>query len=538
MTPNRRRSIAVVFTTLLVVSLLTTAAFAGTTAAQSDSADIVFVFDKTDSMDPHREALQDDIGNVAEEFESKGIDARYGLVTYEEDWNTEVRQPLTSDTGELEESLNFETSGNMENASHGIQTALDMEYRDDAQKIVVVITNEDDDGANNNTAVKERALQRVNDENACLVAFSPDSDRDYNDLNTYTEEVDCGHWSNFETESFTDVAAVIEEEATSEPERQTTRYSSPDFEVIEKSLSNTTVYTDETFTAEVVVKNEGSAGGTYHALITDMDQSLYSERVDIEPGETHTFSAPISYAEVDRHSIRINHRFLDHVTVEERQLADENVAVSEGAVKRSVVMPDESYEVSATVENTGNHSGYATVPFAAGEDANNTIHVANETVYLASGETTTVTHEATADANATGTNRTWTVENTTLGNVSVLDGNDSQVGIDAYATPEAVTPNESYDVTGVVYNNANESRMLAVNVAPEHGKLGSLRMVTVNPGESVAVRHSAQAPSPPDSTEDIGQTNTTERASTERMSETWWVNDKRVNVTVVAGSSN
>ncbi|WP_254859393.1 hypothetical protein [Natronomonas gomsonensis] len=162
------------------------------------------------------------------------------------------------------------------------------------------------------------------------MSFSPDSDRDYNDLNTYTREVDCGHWSNFETESFTDVAAVIEEEAISEPERQTARYSSLDFEVIEKSLSNTTVYTDETFTAEVVVKNEGSAGGTYHALITDMDPSLYSERVDIEPGETHTFSAPISYAEVDRHSIRINHRFLDHVTVEERQSADENVAVSEG----------------------------------------------------------------------------------------------------------------------------------------------------------------------------------------------------------------
>ncbi|MCY4732629.1 hypothetical protein KY092_18990 [Natronomonas gomsonensis] len=73
-------------------------------------------------------------------------------------------------------------------------------------------------------------------------------------------------------------------------------------------------------------------------------------------------------------------------------------------------MPDESYEVSATVENTGNHSDYATVLFTAGETTNNTTHVANETVYLSSGETATVTHEATADANATGTNRTWTVE--------------------------------------------------------------------------------------------------------------------------------
>ncbi|MUV85103.1 VWA domain-containing protein [Natronomonas sp. CBA1123] len=543
MTPNRRRGVAVVFATLLVVSLLSTVALAGTATAQSDSADIVFVFDKTDSMDPHREALQDDIGNVADEFESKGIDARYGLVTYEEDWNTEVRQPLTSDTGELKESLNFETSGNMENASHGILTALDMEYRDDAQKIVVVITNEDDDGANNNTAVKERALQRIDDENACLVAFSPDSDRDYNDLNTYTEEVECGHWSNFDTESFTDVAAVIEEEAsdgTTDDSEQTTapRQSYPDFDIIEKSVSSNTVYTNETFTTKVVVENVGSTDGTYHALITDIDQSLYSKRVELDPGESHTFRAPISYTKPDEYRLRINHRTLDRVTVIDRQLADENVAVIERSVKRSVVMPGENYDVSVTVENTGNHSGYATVPFAAGEDANNTTHVANETVYLASGETKTVTHEATADANASGTNQIWAVENTTLGNVSVLDENDSQVGIDAYATPGAVEPNESYDVTGVVYNNANESRMVTVNVAPEHGELGALRMVAVGSDESVAVRHSTQAPSPPDNTYDLGQTNTTERASTERMSETWWVNDQRVNVTVITGPSN
>ncbi|WP_178917768.1 VWA domain-containing protein [Natronomonas gomsonensis] len=540
MTRKRRTGVAVVWATLLVVSLLATAAFAGPAAAQSDSADIVFVFDKTDSMDPHREALQDDIGNVADEFESKGIDARYGLVTYEEDWNTEVRQPLTSDTGELKESLNFETSGNMENASHGIHMALDMEFRDDAQKIVVVITNEDDDGANNNTAVKERALQRIDDENACLVAFSPDSDRDYNDLNTYTEEVDCGHWSNFDTESFTDVAAVIEDEATSDPESTSrddrVERSAPDFEVIEKSLSNTTVSAGETFTAEVVVTNDGSAGGTYHALITDSDQVHYSERVDIEAGETHTFNAPLSYAEVDKHMLQINHRFLDHVTVKERQLVAENVAVSDGAVKRSVVMPNESYAVAATVENPGNHSGYATVPFAVREDGNNTTHVANETVYLSSGEAKTVTYEATADANASGVNQTWVVQNTTVGNVSVLDGNASGVGIDSYPESSSVGANESYNLTSVVYNNGNDSRMVSVNVAPQDRQIGTLRMLTVNPGESVELTHTVQAPAGGNNGS-AATTNATETdANLVRTMDSWWVNDETVSVTVNAGS--
>nr|WP_281361602.1 vWA domain-containing protein [Natronomonas gomsonensis] len=528
---------AVVLSTILVVSvLLSSVAFAGTAAAETRNADVVFVFDETGSMDAQAEDLANEVENVAEELDTQGIDARYGLVTYEDAESTEVNLALSSNPDDLKTGLDgIYTFGGTENASHGIHTALDMDYRDDAQKIIVVITDEDDDGTE---TARQQALQRIDDEDACLVAVSPDwysgDIEGADELKTMSEAVACGEWTDVNTESFTtivtDLIEVIEEETTQTTE--TTR-SSPDFDVIEKSLSNTTVATDETFTADVVVENDGSAGGTYHARITDSDQVHYSERVEIESGETHTFSAPISYAEVDRYMLQINHRLLDYVTVNERQLTAENVVVTGGAIKRSAVMPNESYEVSATVENTGNYSGYATVPFAAGGDANNTTHVANETVYLSSGETKTVTHEATADVNASGANQTWAVGNTTLGSVSVLDENDSQVGIDAYTTPGAVTPNESYDVTGVVYNNGNSSRMLAVNFAPEHGRLGSLRMVSVAPGESMAVRHSTQASalSEPSS---IGQTNTTERASTERTSETWWVNDERVNVTVVA----
>jgi hypothetical protein len=412
-----------------------------------------------------------------------------------------------------------------------------MEYRDDAQKIVVVITNEDDDGANNNTAVKERTLQRVDDENACLVAFSPDSDRDYNDLNTYTEEVNCGHWSNFETQSFTDVAAVIEEEASSDS-KTSKRTGGYDFDIVKTSVSDATVDAGETFTAEVVVENNG-VDGEFHAEVTDGFQRHYNKRVFIESGETHTFTAPITYTEPGTNPIHFNREFIEYVSVNREPLRDDEIEISDTTMKRSIVMPDESYKVSASVKNTANRAGHVTVDFTAGEDGNSTTYVANETVYLSSGETKTVTHEATADANVSGTNQTWAVENTTVGNVSILDENDSQVGIDAYATPKAVEPNEPYDVTGVVYNNDNNSQLVSVNVGSEQRQLGTLYMVEVGPHSSVDLTHTVESATKTissESTTPAQAANTVETNANERQIETWWINNESVNVTVAVGN--
>jgi hypothetical protein len=462
MTRRHHKAGAVVFSTIVVVSvLLSSIAFAGTAAAQSGSADVVFVFDETGSMDTQAEALKNEVESVSDELEAQGIDARYGLVTYEDEASTDVDLALSSNPDDLKLALDeISTFGGTENASHGIQTALDMDYREDAQKIIVVITDEDDDGAQ---TARQRTLQRVDDEDACLVAVSPDwyqNDVDGADeLKSMAGVVECGEWTDVNSESFTtvvtDLIDVIKEEASRTIDTTTV----PDFDVVEKSISDTTVYTDETFEAKIVVENDGSGNGRYHALITDHEQVLYSERVTIDADTTHTFTAPISYAVAERYTLRINHRFLERVTVKERPLSESEISLVDGTVKRSVVIPNESYEVSATVENIGDYSGYATVSFASGSDLNNTTHVANKTVYLAPNETSTVVYEATATGNSTQ-NKTWAAKGAVLGNVSVRDDNDSAVGIDAYTEPATVTPGDPYELTAVVYNSGDESQMI------------------------------------------------------------------------------
>lgn len=514
MTTRRSAALAVVYSVLVVTSLLVaTVALAGPVAAQSSQADVVFVFDKTGSMDTQAAALKAEVENVAAELDSAGIDARYGLITYESSSNTEIRQELTSDTTALEDALGFSTEGSTENASHGILMALDeMNYRSDAQKIVVVITDEDDDG----TSAKGSAIQRLDEENACLVSVSPDND-DHDELKTMAQEVDCGEWTNIDSESFTtvvtDLVDVIKEETEAVLE---TPDATPDIEVVEKSVDNATVYTDETFTATVVVENGGTGGGTYHAHLTDGLQSLYSERADVGPGERHTFTATLSYAETGEYLLRINHRSLAYVTVVERPLGDDEIEVTDGSVTRSTVAPGESYTVAATVENVGNYSGDATVTFASGDNgSNSTAPVANRTVELEPGEAKTVEYEATAPENGTGSDLTWTADDTVLGNVSVVSTDDEVGVVDAYANRSSVAPGGALEVTGVIYNPDDESHVFTVTVGNETGEAAAYRLVEVGPGESVHASWTVEAPS------DAGE-----------GPATWWFNGEAASVDV------
>lgn len=512
---RRSRTLAVVWSVLVVASLLVASvAFAGPVAAQSSQADVVFVFDKTGSMDTQAAALKEEVENVAAELDAAGIDARYGLITYESRSNTEIVQPLTGDTTALEEGLGFSTEGGTENASNGILMALDdMEYRSDAQKIVVVITDEDDDG----TSAKETAIQRLDEEGACLVSVSPDNDDD-DELKTMAQEVDCGEWTDVDSESFTtvvtDLVNVIKEETD-----PVTAAASPDFEVVEKSLEKSTVYTDETFTATVVVENTGDAGGTYRALVSDGIEILHSERETIGPGERHTFTTDISYAETGEYRVKINYRTLDYVTVVDRSLGDDEIEVTGGSVPRSTVGTGESYTVTATVENVGDYSGYATVPFASGEDGtNSTAPVANRTLELAPGESRTVEYRATAPENGSGSELSWTAAGQPLGNVSVVSAD--QVGVvDAYANATSVAPGESYEVTGVIYNPDDEAHLYTVAVGDEAGEPDAFRMVEVGPGESVHASWTVEAPS------EAGE-----------GTETWWFNGGSTAVDVTIGS--
>lgn len=518
----RSKALAVVWSVLVATSLLgATAAFAGPVAAQSSSqADVVFVFDKTGSMNEEAAALKDEVENAAAELDSSGVDARYGLITYESDTNTEIRLDFTNDTQALKDELEFGTGGGTEDASDAILLALNnMSWRSDAKKIVVVITDEDDDSP---AETRQKAIQQLNEQNACLLVVAGQETINDNDLRKMAQDAECGSWTDIgsDTETFTnavkDVIDTIKEVAPPVEEvAPTVVGANPDFEVVEKSTDKSTVYTHETFNASVVVENTGSGDGSYHALITDSGRVIHSEHVSIPAGNQKTVTTEASYPNTGEYRVTINYRTLGYVKVVDRPLQDDEINVTGGEVPRSTVGTGESYTVTATVENVGPYPGYATVPFASGDNGtNSTSSVASRTVQLDPGESKTVSYEATAPEDAAGSELTWTADGQRLGNVSVEGFEESGV-VEAYANASSVAPGDAYDVTAVVYNPGDESNVFTVTIGNESGSANAFRLVEVGPGESVHATWTKEAPA------DAGQ-----------GTATWWFNGEAASVDV------
>ncbi len=499
---SRWTKTTVVVVTLLLVSVaLSAVVFAGPAAAQSEGqADVVVLFDRSGSMDEVADDLQNETENLADELDSEGIDARYALITYDDqgDELTEVRQTFTSDTEDFKDSLDFDTPGGTENASNAILLAFDeLDFRSDAQKIVVVITDEDDDGYEQ---AGETAINRLNDEDATLVAVSePEADSGYSEEETLRhmaeEQADSGEWTDIGAASFTDVIAdlidVIKEETTT----TTSDGTGPNFDIVEKSVEKDTVYPGEEVTATAVVENTG-ASGTFDAFVTTTRRVMYNEEVEIDSDDSHRFEIPVSFDSIGSYLLRIDGESLARVTVEEQPLNGDNIEIHDPSVKRSVVGPGESYNVSAVVENVGNRSGTAVVQFNAADNSSNSTTMGTESAALAPGESTTVTYEATAaDDLSADRNRSWSVNNESAGNVTILAGDDLSTGvIDAYATPAEVRPGEEYEAVGVVYNPTDERQMKAVGFTPDNGGSPALRYVWVDANSAVEVTHTRTAP--------------------------------------------
>lgn len=477
-----------------VVALLVTTAVLGTAlgpaAAATKKADIVFVFDKTGSMDEQAAALKDEIENVTAEMDAAGIDARYALVTYEGADNTEVRLQLISDTQALEDELGFSTEGGTENVSHGIQVGLDLDFREDAKKIVVVITDEDDDGSDDSRA---RTIDRLNAESACLVSVSPEFYLGSVDdeLKTMAEQVDCGRWTDIESGSFTDVVTdvvdIIEEVTGDAPAGV-----GANFEVTEATAEETTAYLGETVNVRFTVENTGGSSGEYDALLTTMGEIHYTDEAEIGVGESRTFTATVSFDELGTHNLRLNHRAFATVTVERpppAPLGAADVELVDAHVTRSTVLAGESYDVVSVVENVGNGPGQVSVAFADDVSTNGTSNGSStETVVLDSGETAEVRHTATHGAATT--THAWSVSAagsnaTHAGNVTVLSADDAESGVvDAFTAPRTVETGETYDVTAVVHNAADEEQLFVVTFAAQDG-VSETKMLWVDAGDTV-----------------------------------------------------
>lgn len=125
--------------------------------------DLVFVFDDSGSMGDEIATMKRQAKALTNQIDEKGINAQYGLVSFRDSPNTDLR--LTSDSTELVDAVNsLEAYGGgdfPEDNFDSIETALDFDFRNGAQTIIVDITDATSHYDGDGSGVSEYTLTEV-----------------------------------------------------------------------------------------------------------------------------------------------------------------------------------------------------------------------------------------------------------------------------------------------------------------------------------------------------------------------------------------
>ena len=117
----------------------------GLSSTSAPRADINFVFDITGSMGAKIETLKDRVVHFADGLAAKGIDYRFGLVTFSDD--IEAVYDFTFDVSEFKNwvaGLNVASSGDVkENALKGLERSLESSWRAAALRYAILVTDQD-----------------------------------------------------------------------------------------------------------------------------------------------------------------------------------------------------------------------------------------------------------------------------------------------------------------------------------------------------------------------------------------------------------
>jgi len=148
----------------------------------SEPIDIAFVFDDTGSMGGEIDDMKANVRDFADNIESSGFDARYSLVSFKDD--VEVDQGFTGDVDTFKSAVDaLSASGGAdipEDNYDAIDTALDLSYRADAEKVVVDITDApahyEGDGSGVTNFTLEEIADHIRAEGATFVAVAPSAD--------------------------------------------------------------------------------------------------------------------------------------------------------------------------------------------------------------------------------------------------------------------------------------------------------------------------------------------------------------------------
>ncbi len=202
--------------------------FTGNSTGQK--LDLAIVFDETGSMDNEINALKSKIRELTEKINASKLDARYSLVTFN---GTDVitRANWTNDSGSFRKAVGkLATSGGSsdlpENSLDGIERALSLGFRLDAQKIIIVVTDEPSqqkgDGKSHSAYAMGDVKRDILGSGAMLIAVSPDFRSAYVDPNVPRSDLaryadmrplaneSSGMWININKADFAEILSQIQ----------------------------------------------------------------------------------------------------------------------------------------------------------------------------------------------------------------------------------------------------------------------------------------------------------------------------------------
>lgn len=305
---------ALVLAVVLLVSSFGALVAAGDSSSDP-AVDVVFLVDRSPSMQNQSAATTSSAMTFAQELESRSVDGRFAVVAYANDRWTTLEQDFTADSEETEDALSTMSYGHnsSENASLAIVSALDGEreptlaFRPEATTVVVVFTDEDDDGycelgAEATTALDERGAMLV--AVATDPPYEPESsdepcltDDTQNHLRVIAEDqVAHGHWTDPGDPDFAAVydwlglpAGSSDDDQESEPEAE--------FERVNHSINRSVVQVGQPVEVTVAVENVGTATGTYQSVLTGDTELLGTQTANLAPGDRHTFTWTVTFDE-------------------------------------------------------------------------------------------------------------------------------------------------------------------------------------------------------------------------------------------------
>ncbi|WP_276261499.1 CARDB domain-containing protein [Haloglomus litoreum] len=306
---------------LLVVTAMG-AAVASTTDAPASrtgapahgSVDVVFVVDSSANAEPLGEALEEELPGVATAMEERGLDPRFGLVTYESD--ATVVTGLSDDVGAVESGLaGVEYSGSFENASEGVMAASGLSYRSGAERFYVVLTNEDDSSS---TADRATADEALSGRYATLFAAGP---------RPWERRADAvgGTWygvpAAFQSGS-ADVAGAMDQlvdtaETTAERRVQRVQAPSPDIEITDATITPEKTVVGSPVEIAVTVTNEGDGDGTFRPQLRSDGRMVggNADRRSIPAGESRTYRFTHTFDERGSYVLSLDHDYVGQVRV-------------------------------------------------------------------------------------------------------------------------------------------------------------------------------------------------------------------------------